>query len=177
MILWNRIRIDLKRLKIYRSHDSALMPILSHKLQEHWDETLFSEVNSTGFFAMPIKSREQHDSYRTLGEILNYIAELSQNQQFSAKEHLIKALYQLQETTGLPDSIFQACLQPVLNELQNARFMGKKVGQIEQISRGIVVDSKSMWPLNRGTRVRQPLGVVVRDSEGKIISKAKVFCR
>ncbi|KHD05412.2 hypothetical protein PN36_15075 [Candidatus Thiomargarita nelsonii] len=124
------------------------MRILSHKLQEHWDETLFSEVNSAGGVAMQIQCREQHDSYRTVGEILKYIAEMSQNQQFSAREHLIKALYQLQETTGLPDSLFQACLQPVLNELQKANLMGKKVGQIEQISRGIVVDSKTMWPLN-----------------------------
>jgi hypothetical protein len=179
LILWQRMRSESHRLKTYLSqepHHSQFLPILISKLQQHWDDILFSEVGSTGFLAMQIRCREQHDNYHTVEELLTYVVELSQKEPLSAKENLIKALYQLQNTTKLPEHFFQACLQPVHNELQYLDFMGKKVGRITQIRCGDLIDPKMMWPINHGLRVRQPLGVVIYNLEGKIISKAKVLC-
>jgi len=173
------MRSDSHRLRTLFSqdqHHSQFLLVLASRLQEHLDDTLFIEIDGTGFLAMPVRCREQHDNYRSVGELLTDVVELSQKKQLSATENLIKALYQLQNTTKLPEHVFQACLQPVLNELQHLDFMGKKVGRIEQIRRGELIDSKMMWPLNHGLRVRQPLGVVIHDLKGKIISKAKVLC-
>ena len=45
-----------------------------------------------------------------------------------------------------------------------------------RIRPGDLVDRATTWPLNNGARIRHPLGVVVRDAEGRVISKAKAIC-
>ena len=120
---------------------------------------------------VPVRHREATDPYRTVGELLDELARMSCT---TLVEHQrrIKALYQLQDALDLPETPLAAALV----ELRDARFMSRPIGSVETIRPGQLVDRRSMWPLTRGARVRQPLGVIVRDADGRVVSKAKVVC-
>ncbi len=86
-------------------------------------------------------------------------------------------LYQLQDSLALVYTMMEWVLAPIIQELQESSFMESPVGVIETVRAGDHIDRSTMWPLSSGTCVRQPLGVIVRDREGKVLSRAKVFCR
>jgi len=177
--LWWRLRAALRRLDEHlepAARQSDLVKNLDQQLHTYLDKTLFARADGHGFSGLPVTCRESHDGYRTVDELLAYVATLTDKEQISQQEKLIKAIYQLQGALDLPDETLQACLQPILEQLQHSTVLGRQVGTVEQVRRGDQADARSMWLLTRGTRVQQPLGVVVRDPEGKIINKAKVLC-
>ncbi|MEZ5582737.1 MAG: hypothetical protein R3F37_08205 [Candidatus Competibacteraceae bacterium] len=177
--LWWRLRITSHRLAEQlepAARQSDLVANLNRQLQAYLDKTLFGRTDGHGFSRLPVTFRESHDGYRTVEELLAFVATLTDPDHISQQEKLIKAIYQLQGALDLPDDTLQACLHPILEQLQHSTVLGRQVGSVEQVRRGDPADARSMWLLTRGTRVQQPLGVVVRDPDGKIINKAKVLC-
>lgn len=145
-------------------------------LRDHLDEVLLSSADRRGLAFLKVPARELHDPYRTVGELLIQFGKLGGNRGLPEREKLVKGLYQLQDAVGMSDTLTQACLAPLLDEIRRSPFMGKPVGRVDPVRRGERVDPTLMWPLTNGTRVRQPLGLVVRDKDGRVISKAKVLC-
>ncbi|MEE4378092.1 MAG: hypothetical protein V2J55_11365 [Candidatus Competibacteraceae bacterium] len=176
---WWRLHTNSQRLADHlepAASQSALVANLNRQLQAYLDKNLFARADSRGFSRVLVTCRETHDGYRNVEELLAFVATLTDQDQISQQEKLIKAIYQLQDALNLPDKTLQACLHPILEQLQHSTVLGRQVGAVEQVRRGDPADARSMWLLTRGTRVQQPLGVVVRDPEGKIINKAKVLC-
>lgn len=163
-----RLRTLLRRLDV--PSDTA------RAVTGHLDALMLSRGDHRGPACLEIPAREPHDPYRSVEELLDCLETLAEQNELASREKLIKGLYQLQNALALPDALLRDCLQPILGEFKKASFMGRPVGRIECINRGDLLNTATMWPLSRGTRVRQPLGLVVRDAEGRIISKAKVLC-
>ncbi|NJN47007.1 MAG: hypothetical protein HC808_11595 [Candidatus Competibacteraceae bacterium] len=175
---WWRLRTTSHRLAEHlepAASQSDLVANLNRQLQAYLDKTLFARADGNGFSRVPVTCRESHDAYRTVEELLAYIATLTDQDQISQQEKLIKAIYQLQDALNLPDKTLQACLHPILEQLQQSTVLGRQVGSVEQVRRGDPADARSMWLLTRGTRVQQPLGVVVRDPEGKSSTKPRFY--
>jgi hypothetical protein len=177
--LWWRLWTASRRLNEHlepTAQRSELVANLTRQLQAHIDKSLFAQADGHGFSRLAVTCRESHDGYRTVDELLAHVATLTDQDHISQQEKLIKAIYQLQGALDFPDETLQACLHPILEQLQHSTVLGRQVGSVEQVRRGDPADARSMWLLTRGTRVQQPLGVVVRDPDGKIINKAKVLC-
>jgi hypothetical protein len=177
--LWLRLRAAAARLENHlgiAGASSVVLQNLHDRLQGHLDGTLAAQADGGGLASLPVAHREPHDAYRTVDELLAHMAGLNDQDQISQQEKLIKAVYQLQDALRLPDATLRACLQPIVEQLRQSTVMGRPVGNVELVQRGARVDTRTMWLLTRGTRVQQPLGVVVRDPQGQIINKAKVLC-
>ena len=132
--------------------------------------------DESGFLARPVRAKEGHDSDLTVSERLPRIAELCDREGLSDRESLVKAIFQFQHSVDLDDAATDRILEPVLERIRDSTFVEKRVGSVEQVAAGAAVDLSSMWPLNGGTRARRALGVVLRDLEGGVLSKAKVWC-
>ena len=177
--LWWRLWTASRRLDEHlesATQRSELVANLNRQLQAYIDKSLFAQADGYGFSHLAVTCRESHDGYRTVDELLAHVGALTDQDHISQQEKLIKAIYQLQGALDLPDETLQACLHPILERLQHSTVLGRQVGSVEQVRRGDPADARSMWLLTRGARVQQPLGVVVRDPDGKIINKAKVLC-
>lgn len=177
--LWLRLRNTSQRLDEHLATAGEASDLLKHlqtQLQDYLDFTVAAQANGKGLASVPVDSRESHDPYRTVDELLGHMASLDDQGQISHQEKLIKAVYQLQDALRFPDATLQACLQPIVEQLRQSTVMGRPVGSVELVQRGNRVDNRTMWLLTRGNRVQQPLGVIVRDPEGQIINKAKVLC-
>jgi len=166
-----------------RSGDTAggspLAAALARILDEHADQSIAAPAAGDDLTARPVLSREPHDPYTTAAELVRFIQqqELRAADRLEQHERLLKAIYQLQDTLTLPEAALESCLEPAIARLRAARLGEAAVGAVERVRPGELVDRARMWPLSHGTRVRQPLGVVVRDTAGTILSRAKVLCR
>ena len=157
-------------------HQLGVPSATARALTDHLDLILLSRGDHRGLLHHEIPAREPHDPYRTVDELLRCLETQAEHQELAGREKLIKGLYQLQDALDLPDALLRDCLKPLLQALETASFMGRPVGRVELINPGDPVNADTMWPLSRGTRVRQPLGLIVWDADGRLISKAKVFC-
>lgn len=149
---------------------------LAPTLRRHLATSLLPAADHRGPIHLPVRAREAHDPYRDVGALLDRIVQAARGEGLTDREELVKAIHQLQASLGLSTQELGRILGPVLTELKGARFLDKRVGEVEQVAPGTAIELDTMWPLSQGTRVRQPLGVVIRDTEGKVLSKAKVLC-
>jgi len=129
-----------------------------------------------GLRALPVVFREAQDSYTTLYELLERIARTSKDDKPQELLELAKLIYQLQYSLELPVSTCDPFLEAMQDRLGTAAG-GIGIGRIARIAPGDPVDPKTCMPLNFGTHVAAPFGVVVYDRGGKILQKAKVLCR
>lgn len=112
----------------------------------------------------------------SLEELISHLIVLLDQRPLYDWQELLKGLYQLQDAIGLPEPALQTFLQSIIVDLRKLGFVGEAVGDVEIIHAGDYLDSNKLWPLTPGTRVRQPLGIVIHNKYGEIISKAKVLC-
>ncbi|MGH9678057.1 MAG: hypothetical protein ACRD36_13215, partial [Candidatus Acidiferrum sp.] len=89
---------------------------------------------------------------------------------------LIKGVYQLGHALRGAESNVLACLEPLTRRLKACDWAGTPIAQVEHVRPGAILDAKTMAPLNYGARVAVPLGLLLRDSNGKVLAKAKVLC-
>lgn len=146
-------------------------------LLEHIDLSFLPHADERGPMELEVRSREEHDNYRRVDELLRRIVGLAGQSDLSHREELVKTIYQLQDSLALEDDVTDRILTPIIRELMESSFLNSPIGAIETVRAGDYVDRATMWPLSSGTRVRQPLGVVIRDRQGKVLSRAKVFCK
>jgi hypothetical protein len=149
---------------------------VSGHVRAHIDDTLLPVAGYGGLAALRVEPREHHDPYRSVADLLAWIGQSSSPGSLEHHAARIKAVHQLHHSLDLPDAALDSLLEPLLIDLRAVRFMDRPVARIDRIRPGDLVDRATTWPLNNGARIRHPLGVVVRDAEGRVISKAKAIC-
>ncbi len=148
-----------------------LAATLDEVLRRHGEVTLWPALGAGGIGDLAVRHRELHDPYRTLDELLATIAAFDAGDDRAELERTIKAVYQLQSTIGLGDPAVERLLDAPLS-----RLAASGPHTIERVHRGAHVDRATMFPLTEGTRVVQPIGVLVRNRDGRVVDRAKVFC-
>jgi hypothetical protein len=169
-LLWDRVTIARARLRTRHGEAADYWGVLEAQVETHLDSTL------RGFEHRDVPHREQHDPYRPVGDLLRALPELHERADAPGRERFFKALFQLQGALGLPDAALDAVLEPVLRDLGGAPFLGVSIGAWERVRPGDALDRERMRPVTPGARVGQPLGLVLRGADGRLLSKAKVVC-
>lgn len=122
------------------------------------------DAAESGVRGLDVPHRETHDPYRSVGELLDYLPEVED------PERRLKALYQLH---GALDFDI-ATLRPDIEAMVGTTVLGRPVVRVGTIEPGTLVDRATMRPLGPGSTVRQPLGVIAYDEDGRVLAKAKV---
>lgn len=141
-----------------RVRGEELAPLVGERI---WD------VGADGARGLDVMHREAHDPYRTVGELLERLPDVA------AADRRLKLLYQLQGTLGFD----VALLRPDVDAVVGTTVLDRTVARVEMIAPGALVDRATMHPLGSGSSVRQPLGVVAYDENGRVLAKAKVVTR
>ena len=138
------------------------------------DDTLLLEIPYSRLEKMDIRIREHQDEYRNVYELIDYLFRSSRCKNQQDVHTLIKATYQLADTFELPLSLWEN----VFNELVHKLVCVSPTNiRVERVSAGQILDRKRMLPINFGTIVVFPLGMIVYTDEGNIVHMAKVFCK
>ena len=140
------------------------------------DDSLFLQAGAAGLEDIEIAGREYQDSYRNLKELLPILLRCSGSSEYSEINSCIKGVYQIQTTLGLPIDNIDSALRWLESHLRSCTVSGKSIARTERVIPGALLNSKKMLAVNNGTHVKQPLGVVCIDAEGKVLGKAKVIC-
>jgi hypothetical protein len=145
-------------------------------IQISLDAGLLAEAGRGGLADVEVRSREQRDPYRTVAELIDWLARESAGTTYPEVSGIIKGVYQLGSALRAPDGAVSHCLEPLIARVKAANVGGSPVARVECVRQGAMLDPGTMAPLNYGARVIQPLGVLVYDSDGKVLGKAKVLC-
>jgi hypothetical protein len=140
------------------------------------DAGLLADAGPGGLADVPVRSREPRDPYRTAAELIDWLSRESAATGYPEVSAIIKAVYQLGQTLRAPEAEVRNCLEPLLARIRVAKIGDSAVARVECVRPGAILDPGTMAPLNYGARVTQPLGVLVYDSAGKLLGKAKVLC-
>jgi hypothetical protein len=156
----------------------ATMPgtALSAMVAEAIDERLLPDGRRGGLADVALPFREAHDEPCDPALLLAQVERAWRDPAAADAEALVKHLYQLQALLQLPGNALEQLLTPVLRHLTATTTMGRPIAHAATIARGALVDTTTMQPLNMGSRVAQPLGVVLYDAEGRVLRRAKVWC-
>lgn len=140
------------------------------------DDSLLPQAGQAGLADIEIHFREFQDPYRNLDELLNQVAKTVNGKELGDVNQFIKNLFQIQSSLGIPFSELNTGLRILEARLTASAGSGKSIARIEIVLPGALLDTKKMMAINNGTHVKQPLGVVAVDRDGKILNKAKVIC-
>jgi hypothetical protein len=173
--LWNADKESRARLQAASAPDNFPARVVS-LVRVSLDSNLLPEAGPGGLADVGVRSRESQDPYRTVAELIEWLARESAATGYAEVSGVIKGVYQLGHTLRAPEAEVRHCLQPLLARVKAAKVGGSEVGRVECVSTGAILDPGTMAPLNYGARVTQPLGVLVYDSGGKVLGKAKVLC-
>ena len=125
---------------------------------------------SARYRAKPVV-REGTEPYANTEELLGWLVKQANPRDLVQFKALVQGFYQLQLAWDLPFDAIERCLSIVVDDLRQ-----QETVETYFVESGQPVDLKTMHPLNPGSTVAQPLGVVVF-SEGNVLSKARVLCR
>ncbi len=78
-------------------------------------------------------------------------------------------------TLQQPAAVLEPCLRPFANRLQRLLAQGKGEAKILYVQPGELIETSRMLPLSFGSQVQYPLGVIVLDATGRVLSKARVL--
>jgi hypothetical protein len=140
------------------------------------DAGLLAPAGPGGLNDLEVRTREQRDPYRTAAELIDWLAKAAAMTDYHEVCGVIKGVYQLGHVLRSPENEVQSCLEPLIARIKAANVGGTPVARVESIRPGALLDPGTMAPLNYGSRVKQPLGVLVYDVDGKVLGKAKVLC-
>jgi hypothetical protein len=161
-----------------REAERATVPgtALGAMVAQALDERLLPDGRRGGLADVALPFREAHDEPCDPATLLAHVERAWRDPSAADPEALVKRLYQLQALLHLPDNALAELLTPVLRHLTATTTMGRPIAHAATIARGALVDTATMQPLNMGSRVEQPLGVVLYDAEGRVLRRAKVWC-
>jgi hypothetical protein len=140
------------------------------------DTRLLSSTGPAGLADVEITCREFQDPYRNLQELLNQVVKTVNARDFGDVNLLIKSLYQIQASLGIPMAELDTALRILESRLKASAKTGKSIARLEVVPPGALLDTKKMMAITHGTHVKQPLGVVAIGEDGKVLNKAKVIC-
>ncbi len=152
------------------SQPSRLLDLLRRKLNDLIDRDLLADTGPRGLAEVAIKFREPHDA-SDVAKLLGDIAKNAESRDREELVELIKYLFMLQYSLGVPIAEFDGCICELVDRLES---MGFKVTIPRE---GELLDSKTMFALKLGSRVKQPMGVTLRDQSGRVVNKSKVLCQ
>lgn len=113
-----------------------------------------------------------------IGELLSQIWRNLQMNTHESCALVIQDIYQLQYTLGLSEQEVEPCLQVMVRLLNGVTDReGRRVNKVRFIRLREPVQHETMWQLNTGTEVRQPLGALLYRDDGSLVQEAKVLCR
>ncbi|MFO0980843.1 MAG: hypothetical protein U1E76_03675 [Planctomycetota bacterium] len=167
-LLWLRLGLASARLEPC----SPLRAVIAHAV----DEQLLPDGRRAGLADMILPFREAHDRFAHVQELIDHLDGGALSASTADHEQILKHLYQLQAALSLSGAALDGLLAPVLASVARSSVMGQRVARVLTIAAGDLVDLRTMRPLNMGSRVKQPLGVVLLDKDGKVLSRAKVWC-
>ena len=139
------------------------------------DESLMPALRQPDPALIELTHREHQDPYRTLADVLTWIRQNSEVEKQAPLEDIIKAICQVGYTLGQPGSTLETCLQPFADRLQRLLAPSRGEVKIVYVQPGELIETSRMMPLSYGSRVQYPLGVVVLDASGQVLSKARVL--
>jgi hypothetical protein len=176
IILLYRLR-RLKKAVVAAFQGSAAPDGLRHKLaeliQRTIDATLLAGTGKAGLADIDVPCREFNDPYRNLDELLGQLRKTINSPLSADVNQQIKYVFQIQSSLGIQFSGIHGVLRILESRL---RAGAGSAAAIEIVAPGMLLDAKKMLAINNGTHVKQPLGVVVLDAAGRILSKARVVC-
>jgi hypothetical protein len=140
------------------------------------DAGLLANAGPGGLAQVEVCGREARDPYRSVAELIDWLTRQAGAMTYQEICELIKGVYQLGQSLRAPEADIQLCLEPLIARIKQANVGGSAVARVECVRPGTILDPGTMAPLNYGARVIQPLGVLVYDSAGKVLGKAKVLC-
>jgi hypothetical protein len=140
------------------------------------DSDLLATAGPAHLAEVEVRFREHCTPYRTVLELVGQMEPLIRATSYTDLHKLIEMLYQLQMTFALPPAKIEAALNLLMDRLTQATTSSGQVGRIEMVAPGTLLDPSRMLYVTAGTHVQQPLGVIVYDKGGKVISKARVLC-
>lgn len=155
-----------------RAADS-LRRALAQLIRRTIDTTLLAGTGPAGFADVDVPCREFNDPYRNFDDLLAHLGKILQNPPTADVHQQIKLVFQIQSSLGIPLAEIQAALGLLVARL---RAGASSIAAIEMVVPGMLLDASKMMAINNGTHVKQPLGVVVLDAQGRTLNKAKVVC-
>lgn len=176
-MLWARLRAVENQVRGFLAESTE--PTAANLLEtilEHVGSSMLPSANHQGLESVSVVCRENQDPYRTVLQLVQHLSRAVGEPRLADRERQLKATYQLQATLGLSDNATDALIGPVLEAMKRSTFLDRPIGGVTRVHAGDLVDRRTMWPLSSGARVRQPLGAVIHDESGAVVSKAKVVC-
>jgi hypothetical protein len=169
------VRDSRERLKAAPARDDFPRRVL-RLVRASVDAGLLAGAGPGGLADVAVRSREPRDPYRNAAELVDWLAKESGGTGYAEVCGVVKGVYQLGNALRAPEAEVRHCLEPLANRLRACDVGGCQVARVEYVQQGSLLDPGTMAPLNYGSRVTQPLGVLVYDGCGKVLGKAKVLC-
>lgn len=137
---------------------------------------LFYQGTAKGFSSLQVAYREAQDSYANCQQLLTQIEAASRAEKTRDVLNLSRMLRQLAH------SLRCYCDETAKSiELVEQRLMegveGASIARLERFNPGVPLDHRTMTSMNYGTHVEAMLSPIVIKPDGKVLHKAKVFCR
>lgn len=147
---------------------------LGRFLAEAIDANILAQCGGKGLTDLDVRFKEAHDRFQNVEQLVQTILDCIPDSKTQNLVQLAKYLYQLQYSLAVPVSSVRECVNVVSGRLSGSD--SDQGIQIRLVQEGELVDMKYMFPLNSGSRVYQPLGIIIQDLDGKVVNKAKVLC-
>jgi hypothetical protein len=166
----HRARAAVRTATSVTGQPSRLLDLLRRKLNDLIDRDLLADTGPRGFAEVAIRFRELHDA-PDVDKLLGAIAKTAESREKEELVDLIKYLFILQHSLGEPIAEFEGCVREVVTRFEDMGF------QVTIPQEGELFDSNTMWALKLGSRVKQPMGVTLKDESGRVVNKSKVLCQ
>jgi hypothetical protein len=153
---------------------TSLLP-LERLVSTAFDTSLTPTLRQPDPARLELTHREYHDPYQDLAGLLSWVRQNADTENPSVLEEVIKAICQLAFTLQQPGPALEVCLAPFANRLRQLLGKDRGEGKVVYVQPGELIETGRMMPLNYGSRVMYPLGVIVLDAAGRVLSKARVL--
>jgi hypothetical protein len=173
--LWSAARDGRDRLKPAAASDDFPDRVI-RLLRTSIDTGLLASAGPGGLRDVEVRAREPRDPYRSVAELVDWLARESPAKNYAELSGIIKGVYQLGHSLRSPEAEVRHSLEPLVARIKACNVGGSSIARVEWVRPGAILDPGTMAPLNYGARVTQPLGVLVYDGSGKVLGKAKVLC-
>jgi len=150
----------------------AVELIVAHRIQHG----LPRQGLGKGFASFPVAYREPQDTYDNCQELLSKIAMSSSADKVRDLLVLIRMMYQFAYSLDSLTSETSAAIAEVERRLMRTTD-GGTIDRLERAETGAPLDQRTMAPSNFGTHVEASFGPVAISTEGKVLHKAKVYCK
>jgi hypothetical protein len=139
------------------------------------DDCLLTSGGAGGLGDLELRFREYQDPYRTVANLLDDVRRKVRVENDLPLDDLVKATYQLSYTLGIALDRLDPCLGVLIAAMKTGSGT-RPVARVQTIGPGELVDTRTMVPLNYGSRVLYPLGVIAFDGEDRVLSRGRVIC-